>query len=530
MSSASLVDYLAEKLYSYSSKMRGDSYQPSISSFLMNGSNSHFHDLPQLLGEFKENAFHGETAHPNSPFQPLFRPFRLLGGLRYFHDMDKPSYFSNYHSENWVFSPHLFSLVSESYRYRNSHIDSALISSAKMVLRSDSNQDKDTMLTNSSAPCHHSESEVFKAICDAPCQPSESEVIKAVSDPPASEKTKMLVDITHSPTAKNVSAEVKCDISHSLRLNLELTQRKTKEMNKRSKKRRRRQKKNEQVSVSSSTSTSDDDADSELQSSVTSSVFLSENPTFECTLSVTHTVQMSPCKSSFLIPVESNSDDDTDWETIDIEELSSNSIASSGSERTSDGLSSSDSSPVKSERSDSASSSPIKCTFQVSRSLMSFVAPESDSDDDDNSDWDSCETAVFTEDAEFEFTGLFLTNLCVPQTLTSQSDFDSYTPQQECNEIVKLRADLLEANKKWNEFSEKSAKPKSASKVTFASEENLVEVFPVEVFERKGEWETYATERLRFKRRIDELEKVLSPCLNPEHRTQIFKTVIEPNL
>lgn len=50
------------------------------------------------------------------------------------------------------------------------------------------------------------------------------------------------------------------------------------------------------------------------------------------------------------------------------------------------------------------------------------------------------------------------------------------------------------------------------------------------MFERKGEWETYATERLRFKKRIGELEKVLSPCLDSEHRSNIFKKLIEPDL
>lgn len=66
--------------------------------------------------------------------------------------------------------------------------------------------------------------------------------------------------------------------------------------------------------------------------------------------------------------------------------------------------------------------------------------------------------------------------------------------------------------------------------VTFAPDEDLVQVFPVEIFERKGEWEMYATARDRFKRKISELEKVISPCLMPEHRSKIFKKMVEPEL
>lgn len=50
------------------------------------------------------------------------------------------------------------------------------------------------------------------------------------------------------------------------------------------------------------------------------------------------------------------------------------------------------------------------------------------------------------------------------------------------------------------------------------------------MFERKGEWEMYATARARFKRKISELENVISPCLMPEHRSKIFKKLIEQEL
>ena len=50
------------------------------------------------------------------------------------------------------------------------------------------------------------------------------------------------------------------------------------------------------------------------------------------------------------------------------------------------------------------------------------------------------------------------------------------------------------------------------------------------MFERKGEWEMYATARDRFKRKINEMEKIISPCLMPEHRSKIFKKLVESNL
>lgn len=66
--------------------------------------------------------------------------------------------------------------------------------------------------------------------------------------------------------------------------------------------------------------------------------------------------------------------------------------------------------------------------------------------------------------------------------------------------------------------------------VSFAPDDELVEVVHVDVFDRKGEWETYACERMRFKRRINELEKVISPCLSKQHRDKMFSRFQESDL
>jgi len=39
---------------------------------------------------------------------------------------------------------------------------------------------------------------------------------------------------------------------------------------------------------------------------------------------------------------------------------------------------------------------------------------------------------------------------------------------------------------------------------------------------RKGEWEMYARDRARFRRRIDEAHKSLSPILDSTHRHHIY--------
>lgn len=44
---------------------------------------------------------------------------------------------------------------------------------------------------------------------------------------------------------------------------------------------------------------------------------------------------------------------------------------------------------------------------------------------------------------------------------------------------------------------------------------------------RRGPWETYAIDRFRFQRRIYEMNKMLQPILDQDHRNKIYKARFE---
>ncbi|CAL1263808.1 unnamed protein product [Larinioides sclopetarius] len=69
--------------------------------------------------------------------------------------------------------------------------------------------------------------------------------------------------------------------------------------------------------------------------------------------------------------------------------------------------------------------------------------------------------------------------------------------------------------------------------VQFAPDEVLVEVLPADICERKGEWEMYAIDRVRFQKRINDTEAILAPYLSKEHRSKIslmLQTDVEQKL
>ncbi|GFR09944.1 PP1c_bdg domain-containing protein [Trichonephila clavata] len=111
----------------------------------------------------------------------------------------------------------------------------------------------------------------------------------------------------------------------------------------------------------------------------------------------------------------------------------------------------------------------------------------------------------------------------------SSNSSDDSDKDDSCNSEFfdhKLHSLLLRVNSEWNEATKNlNGKEKSSSKVSFAPDEELVKTFPVEICERKGEWEMYALERIRFKRRIDQMEKIISPILSEVHRANVL-----PNL
>lgn len=171
----------------------------------------------------------------------------------------------------------------------------------------------------------------------------------------------------------------------------------------------------------------------------------------------------------------------------------------------------------------------ILCDFTISGNcnsvkiqlpnMSSFVVTfESASDDD--SDWDTnSEVDHLTDDTEFQISGLYVASFTSPCNLTTQEE------NIPCDiELDLPKSRLKDVNQTWNESTKQwDGKPKSPAMVSFAPDDKLVEILPVEMYDRKGEWEIYACERLRFKRRINELDKIISPCLNSDHRSKIYK-------
>lgn len=438
MASASFVDYLSEKFYSLSSKMWGSSLQPSSTSFLMSGnSNLQQYDLSAMFGEVRDKIDYQIAINPTYQFLPLHRfTTGIFGGLKILNGLYKPNNYMNMTEKG--LSPYLFNSVSDSYRPKCEPHDSSLASPDSKSL----NPTKESVLGESCI--RNKKTETMKK--------------EKVFNP---QVTEMAVDVSQLPSEEKCGpVKENCDISPTVRLNIELAHRKTKEMSKRSKKRRRRQKRSEQLNVSNSTSTSSDDeaANSECSAVTDSVCFLSKSPDFGCTVSVTQTIQFSP-RNSFLIPVTSDSEDDSEWETFEKIEISAANSESSSEINSGDSSSSSNSSPVKCK---SLKSSSFKPSVHVS-SIISFVVPEDDSDDD--SDWDTCETSTFPEYTDFELSGLNFTSLCIPQSYYKhKSDCNSdFTTEVDSEERLQQRADVLEANTKWNNLDGQT--PKSASKV-----------------------------------------------------------------
>jgi hypothetical protein len=57
--------------------------------------------------------------------------------------------------------------------------------------------------------------------------------------------------------------------------------------------------------------------------------------------------------------------------------------------------------------------------------------------------------------------------------------------------------------------------------------DKLFEVYSIENYCRKGHWEECARDRVRFRRRIIEIETAMNPVLNQEHRKKVFKSMYQ---
>lgn len=165
------------------------------------------------------------------------------------------------------------------------------------------------------------------------------------------------------------------------------------------------------------------------------------------------------------------------------------------------------------------------------RSYSSEISFQYDSDSDAEYETDSGQIFVDTDDFD-SFSGLVFLNGSVDGCsglpslpyVHCQSFTSCTTSYEQVNDCV----GLYEVNKRWQEvMSDINGKPRLPQRVTFAPEEELVEVFPVDIIDRKSEWEQFALERFRFKRRIDEFEKIIAPYLTSAHREKTFRRLTD---
>ncbi|KFM78625.1 Protein DP71L, partial [Stegodyphus mimosarum] len=262
--------------------------------------------------------------------------------------------------------------------------------------------------------------------------------------------------------------------------NQELINRKTKELQKRSKKRRRRQKKSREAANSNECERTI--SDPELAKKSISNAEADSIPA--CLLKSSHVPKPdhSNQSGSFIIDI------------VPLNDCSSNNLFGS----------------------------------DVSSFVISL---ESVSEDDDWDTYNNCD--ILSDTSEFEESGLFASNLLSKSngSFMAQCDIVTFGHDDELEELKKLTALINEVNKNWRKATaEVDDTPKLPSKVSFAPEADLVQIVPVEYCERKGEWEMYASERLRFKRKIDDLEKVLSPCFSSSHRAKVFSRLQQSEL
>ena len=90
------------------------------------------------------------------------------------------------------------------------------------------------------------------------------------------------------------------------------------------------------------------------------------------------------------------------------------------------------------------------------------------------------------------------------------------------NDYQEERENILQANKRWNGDIDIDHCSCTPAKVTFSDD---VEIYPAGDFCRKSPWEIYALDRMRFRRRIEETERILYRILSSEHRRKVLSRI-----
>ncbi|KAL7647371.1 UNVERIFIED_CONTAM: hypothetical protein RMT77_000967 [Armadillidium vulgare] len=224
------------------------------------------------------------------------------------------------------------------------------------------------------------------------------------------------------------------------------------------------------------------------------------------------------------------SDDDYDSE----EESSEDEIAESSAEEES-----SDEENDKGINESDDDDDDITICFTVDNTQESDIESdvEDDSDfenkeqDDDKIDNDyACDLfQVEFNDGEFRIPmdglGLVLADLlsqttsCTPDEMVDILNNSNELDDVDSSGFMEEREEILQANKRWNEAIDLNCCSCTPTKVKFSDD---VEIYSVDDFCRKGPWEVCARDRMRFQRRIEETESILSPILSLEHRRKIL--------
>ncbi|MPC34753.1 Protein phosphatase 1 regulatory subunit 15A [Portunus trituberculatus] len=158
---------------------------------------------------------------------------------------------------------------------------------------------------------------------------------------------------------------------------------------------------------------------------------------------------------------------------------------------------------------------------------------ESDSETDEDSDWDECEVdSAPTLDDSWETFGFGLVVVeCRMAPLGSQVQCQKPQEVPE-TQVGEHSSDplLCEVNRKWKEEVQKDVQGKTNQRVTFGKET----VHPMVVWghayrqARRGPWEQQARDRARFAQRVASLEAELSLVLDPGHRRRVYRRLYAP--
>lgn len=164
---------------------------------------------------------------------------------------------------------------------------------------------------------------------------------------------------------------------------------------------------------------------------------------------------------------------------------------------------------------------------------------ESDSETDEDSDWDECEVdSAPTLDDSWETFGFGLVVVeCRMAPLESQAQCQKPQVPQESQEVPETHTEerssdpvLCEINRKWEEEVQKDVQGKTDQRVTFGKET----VHPMVVWghayrqARRAPWEQQARDRARFAQRVASLEAELSLVLDPGHRRRVYRRLYSP--